>query len=81
MRVSYGEGLANHAGPESCGSIREDVAEALTGVRAGWVLSLEKVFIPSAAGSESVSGPGPGDGEGLHFLGDPALAADLGLHE
>lgn len=43
MRVSYGEDLANHTGPESCGSIREDAVEALTGVRAGWVSSHEKV--------------------------------------
>ena len=50
MRVSYGEGLANHTGPESCGSIREGAVEALTGVRAGWVLSLENVFIRSADG-------------------------------
>jgi len=43
MRVSYGEGLASHTGPESCGRTREGVTEALTGVRAGWVLSHEKV--------------------------------------
>jgi hypothetical protein len=50
MRVSYGEGLANHTGPESCGSTREDAAEALTGVRAGWVSSHENVLIRSADG-------------------------------
>ena len=50
MRVSYGEGLASHTDPESCGGIREDAIEALTGVRAGWVLSLENVFIRSADG-------------------------------
>src|ERR1039458_5596251 len=48
MKVSYDEGLASHIGSESCGSIREDALEALTGVRAGWVLSLENVFIRSA---------------------------------
>lgn len=47
MRVSYDEGLASHTGSESCGGIREDAIEALTGVRAGWVSSLEK-FIRSA---------------------------------
>ena len=41
MEVSYSEGLANHAGPESCVGVREDAGEALTGVRAGWVLSRE----------------------------------------
>ena len=44
MKVSYDEGLASHIGSESCGSIRKDAVEALTGVCAGWVLSLENVF-------------------------------------
>jgi hypothetical protein len=36
MRALYGEGLAIHAGPESCVRVREGVGEALTGyVRAG----------------------------------------------
>ena len=50
MKVSYGEGLASHTGPESCGGLRKDSVEALTGVRAGWVLSLEKFLIRSADG-------------------------------
>ena len=50
MRVPYGEGLASHTGPESCGDDRKVVVEALTGVRAGWVLSLENVYIRSADG-------------------------------
>ncbi len=41
MKVLYGEGRANHTGPESCGAAREGVAEALTGVRMGRVLSRE----------------------------------------
>lgn len=41
MKVSYSEGLANHIGPESCVGVRKDSGEALTGVRAGWVLSCE----------------------------------------
>ena len=39
MEVSYVEGLASYGGPESCVHIREGVGEALTGVRAGRVLS------------------------------------------
>ena len=39
MKELYGKGLATHAGPESCGAARECSAEALTGVRAGRVLS------------------------------------------
>ena len=39
MEVSYVEGLASYGGPESCVHIREGVDEALTGGRAGRVLS------------------------------------------
>ncbi len=49
MKVSYDEGIASHIGSESCGGIHEDTVEALTGVCAGWVLSLEN-FIRSADG-------------------------------
>src|SRR5215211_1230336 len=38
MRELCIEGLAIHGGPESCGGVREDAAEALTGVRAGWAI-------------------------------------------
>ncbi len=41
MKVPYVEGLASHVGPESCVHIREGAGEALTGVRAGRVLSRE----------------------------------------
>jgi len=41
MKESYAEGLANHGGPESCVHARKGVGEALTGVRAGRVLSRE----------------------------------------
>src|SRR5262245_35291682 len=37
MEESYGEGIAIHAGPESCGHSREGSAEASRGVRAGRV--------------------------------------------
>jgi hypothetical protein len=39
MEVSYVEGLASYGGPESCVRIREGGMEALTGGRAGRVLS------------------------------------------
>ena len=39
--MSYIEGLAIHDGPESCADDRKVGGEALTGVRAGWVLSCE----------------------------------------
>ncbi len=46
MRDSYVKGVANHSGPESCGGAREGVAEALTGERAGRVLSREIYDLP-----------------------------------
>ena len=48
MKESYGEGLATHTGPESCGAAREGGVEALTGVRAGRVLSRERTFLRDA---------------------------------
>ena len=41
MKVSYGEGLATHTGSESCIGVCKGAGEALTGVRAGQVLSRE----------------------------------------
>ena len=39
MKESYVEGLADYSGPESCAVTRKGADEALTGVRAGRVLS------------------------------------------
>jgi hypothetical protein len=44
MEKSYGEGLASHTGPESCAVVRKGQGEALTGVRAGRVLSRENNY-------------------------------------
>ena len=41
MKESNSEGVAIHTGPESCGGVRKDAGEALTGGRAGQVLSRE----------------------------------------
>ena len=41
MKESYGEGLASHADPESWGCVRKGAFQALTGARAGRVLSRE----------------------------------------
>ena len=51
MKESYTEGLANHSDPESCGDIRKNTAEALTGAHAGRVLSPEK---PDNQGADGV---------------------------
>ena len=42
MKESNDEGIASHIGPESCAAARKDHGEALTGVRAGQVLSRER---------------------------------------
>jgi hypothetical protein len=48
MKESYVEGTATHDGPESCGVARKGGVEALTGVRAGRVLSREINFLRDA---------------------------------
>lgn len=48
MKESYGEGLATHTGPESCGAAREGVAEASRGERAGRVFSRERALLRGA---------------------------------
>jgi RNA-directed DNA polymerase len=49
VKVPYSEGLANHAGPESCVGVRKAAGEALTGVRTGRVLSRE-IYAPPQGG-------------------------------
>ena len=44
MRESHVEGVATHGDPESCTDAREGGGEALTGARAGRVLSREMHF-------------------------------------
>ena len=46
MKESHVKGLAAHSGPESCGGVRKDIVEALTGVRAGRVFSRERQLTP-----------------------------------
>jgi hypothetical protein len=49
MKVPYEEGLATRLGLESCAGNGDGVREALTGVGAGWVLSLEiRAKLPGA---------------------------------
>ena len=55
MKEPYEEGLANRFDPESCGVSRKGDGEALTGARAGWVLSRE---IPEDWGADVVPGNG-----------------------
>ena len=48
MKESYGEGLATHTDPESCGATCEGRVEALTGARAGRVFSRESKSLRGA---------------------------------
>ena len=48
MKVSYGEGVATHTGPESCANVREGRGEALTGERVGQALSRESHYLLDA---------------------------------
>ena len=52
MQVPYGEGVANHTGPELCGVSREAGHEALVGVRAGRAYSPEitQTGVPTLSG-------------------------------
>ena len=55
MEVPHGEGLANHADPESCAGPREGAGEALTGAHAGQVLNRE---INDVQGADAVGDSG-----------------------
>ena len=48
MKKSYGEGLATHTGPESCGAAREGSGEALTGECMGRVFSRVRILLRDA---------------------------------
>ena len=71
MKESYGEGLATHTGPESCGAAREGGVEALTGVRAGRVFSRESTFLRDADAVRRSGRPHPVHRYG-EVLGSPA---------
>ena len=56
VQVHYSEEVANHAGPESCVSVREGRGEALTGVRIGQPLSHDRSVIPGADAVQMAEG-------------------------
>ena len=60
MKESYVEGLAAHSGPESCVVAREGRGEALTGMRAGRVLSRERHSLRGADAVGESGRPHPG---------------------
>ena len=79
MQESYGEDLASHTDPKSCAVAREGAREALTGARAGGLLSREIILV-RGADAVSVSGrlhPMPQYGE---RYGDLARSENLSMH-
>jgi hypothetical protein len=64
MKESYGEGVASHTGPESCATVCEGGSEALTGERAGRVLSRERISLRDADAVEKGGRPHPGRRDG-----------------
>ena len=58
MKVRYRKGVATHLGPESCGGVREDDFEALTGETAGQPLSRVRnsIRVPTPLGFSLVPG-------------------------
>jgi transposase len=56
VKVPYDEEVANHIDPESCGYVREDIAEALTGAHVGQPLSDETLHNQSAHAIQLVEG-------------------------
>src|SRR5262249_61188829 len=79
MQESYGEDLASHTDPESCAVARKGAREALTGARAGGLLSREIILV-RGADAVSVSGrlqPMPRYGE---RYGDLARSENLSMH-
>ena len=48
MKKSYECDVATHIGPESCGAVRKNGIEALTGERAGRVFSRERELLRDA---------------------------------
>jgi hypothetical protein len=57
MKEPDDEDVASHIGPESCEGVGNGALEALTGVRAGWVLSLERSLLRSADAFRNVGRP------------------------
>ena len=95
VKVSDSEGLANHTGPESCVVVGDGCGEALTGERAGRVLSPEiKVlagcrrapntrkatrFAPVGRGVDRPGGVGDPWHARKHLVRDPGGAPPLAL--
>jgi hypothetical protein len=56
VQVPYGEGVANHIGPEPCPDVRKGAGEASAGECAGQPLNRERPIIPGADTVPNVEG-------------------------
>ncbi len=79
MKEPDGEDLASHTGPESCEGGSDVALEALTGVRAGWVLS---PVMPSLQGADAFNYAGRPHDPSRHREGrtGPAGSKTPGTH-
>ena len=80
MQVPYGEGVANHAGPEPCADVRKGVGEASAGERTGQPLNRERPIIPGADTVPNVEGYMHGRAD-RERLDDPAWSQTLACAE
>jgi RNA-directed DNA polymerase len=78
VEVSHSEGLARHAGPESCAMSREAQGEALTGEGVGWVLSRERWSVRGA--DAVVLAEGKMDELARRELVRPCVVEDPSMH-
>ena len=56
MQVPYGEGVANHTGPEPCADVYKGAGEASAGEGTGQPLNRERPIIPGADTVPNVEG-------------------------
>jgi len=78
MEALYTEGLATHGDPESCVGVREDVGEALTGVRTGWAIEPRNLL--SGADAVQASGRPHRQRRYREVLGNPAWSKNLCMY-
>ena len=79
MRTPYIEGVATHSGPESCVGDPRGRSEALTGVRAGWVIEPRNRIV-RGADALIVSGRQHWRGRYRESSLDPARSKSLCMH-
>ena len=80
MQVPYGEGVANHTGPEPCADVRKGAGEASAGECTGQPLNRERPIIPGADTVPNVEGHTHGRAD-RERLDDPAWSQTLACAE